>query len=398
MLFKGRLRSQCFTLIELLIVMAIIAVLIAIALPAIQRVRDMANKTRSASNMRQLGIAVNAYEAGYNDHLPAGTSSASYYLSSYYTSGQNVQVYSYNQVPASGPNFGGLFGQLAGYLEADTMISAGAQTKTLNFFYYRDNTTNTYNYSYHYNYYPTMVGFGPRSVTVTSYTGSTAQIPVLQSPGDASFPAAAGTPTLTSYIGNTLVFTNTYSYTPTTMTTGRITDGVASTVFFAEGIANCFNGYSGKYTYPSYSYYNQFTPPAGGKKTSIYRYGTTRTALYPATYTSKYSVTPVGAAYWTSTSTYSSTSYAPPVYYPSQYTYYSYNYSTGTSTMIGPIQTRSSGLKKCQTNSPQALWRNDICQVCMGDGSVRGVKAGISGTTWYAVNTPNNGDVPGPDW
>ena len=34
----------------------------------------------------------------------------------------------------------------------------------------------------------------------------------------------------------------------------------------------------------------------------------------------------------------------------------------------------------------------------MGDGSVRSINSGVSGTTWWAVCTPNGGEVLGPDW
>lgn len=40
----------------------------------------------------------------------------------------------------------------------------------------------------------------------------------------------------------------------------------------------------------------------------------------------------------------------------------------------------------------------DTIIVAMGDGSVRRVKQGISGTTWWAAMTPNTGDVLGSDW
>ena len=36
--------------------------------------------------------------------------------------------------------------------------------------------------------------------------------------------------------------------------------------------------------------------------------------------------------------------------------------------------------------------------VCMGDGSVRSVAAGVSGTTWFAAMTPTGGEVLGSDW
>jgi len=102
-----RSRSAAFTLIELLVVIAIIAVLIGLLLPAVQKVREAANRMKCANNLRQIGLAAHHYH-DVHQHLPPAIG--------YYP-------------PAAGA-FGGYFFHLLPYAEQDNLYRSALGSVT----------------------------------------------------------------------------------------------------------------------------------------------------------------------------------------------------------------------------------------------------------------------------
>jgi prepilin-type N-terminal cleavage/methylation domain-containing protein len=293
-----------FTLVELLVVVAIIAILIALLVPAIQYVRESAARAQCQSNLKQIALATHACHDTHK-RLPAGIG---------FFPGMD-----------NGP-YGTTFFHLLPFVEQTGLYNAANGP----IWWARDP--------------------GPDGQPVNRHA-----LALYVCPSNPSIPPSGqvtdNNGTLwgaSGYGGNAQVFARTDAngilLNPQgEARLGDITDGLSTTIFFAERYARCTND----------------AYPAGG---SFWAYDEMQRPI----------VQPLHASFAISWN----------------------DYCIGPSSLF-MVQPQPF---KGNCNPTLAATPHRVMQAAMGDASVRQFAASISGATWWAACTPRGNDVLGADW
>src|SRR5262245_14279315 len=195
-------RRRGFTLIELLVVIAIIAILIGLLLPAVQKVREAANRIKCDNNLKQVGLAAHQYHSDHQ-HLPP--------VVGYY--------------PPAGGTFGTYFFHLLPYVEQGDLFRSALGVVTFpapagpTAVYYQGNN-NVYSRPVKTFLCPSDPSVGADGVVTIN-----------------AFPFGAS-----SYAPNALVISEKPGPGPQGRTPfAAITDGTSNTILLAEKYARCSN-------------------------------------------------------------------------------------------------------------------------------------------------------------
>jgi hypothetical protein len=141
-----------------------------------------------------------------------------------------------------------------------------------------------------------------------------------------------------------------FPYGGETMSILKITDGSSNTIFFTEGYYRCYGVAASTFTGSSFSYTPQ---PYLRENDWNQEYG--------------------------------------PTFYGSE------NFNSKNNTQTWNTFDVRPNPNKCHPDLPNSPYSGGIL-VGLGDGSVRMVSSGVSGNTWYAAQTTNQGDILGSDW
>jgi prepilin-type N-terminal cleavage/methylation domain-containing protein len=357
-LLRARARRG-FTLIELLVVIAIIAILIGLLLPAVQKIRDAANRIQCTNHVKQLSLGCHNYESAAGTLPPYSIATASQYGSAHYL--------------------------LLPYIEQDNLfrqangISFNVRTSGVKIFACPNDptvrnglfTAQAVNYPFN--------GTAPLRISVNG-----------QPYGAATYA-----------INGQIVAADLQNGHPINgaMTLSTITDGTSNTVLFAERMAFCAGP-----EYPSPTATPRLAAGSvtwsiwtrGGKNTanSNWADGAPAAPLPPNNHTAS----PDGYTWW------DNSMFDAPYRNPANLNAgpgprtdpnFRQNWDGGV-VNPGGVQTgaRPHG---CDYRRLQALHGN-VMIAGLADGSCRTVSSTVSALTWQRAGTPMGGEVLGSDW
>lgn len=331
-----------FTLVELLVVMAIIAILIGLLLPGVQKAREAGARADNANDIKQLVLATHTY-VGARNRFP---------------------VYDYGDYPTTsgeGMYLGNGMFVLLPYIEQDNVVKATYGPIT-----YSSKSTSTYNGV-------TTVNESSSTYTYSGYQGSRAK-GIIKTFVASTDPTLNGVEAPVSYLMNSGIYWD-------NMRMERITDGLSNTLAMTEGYSKCI---SSSYTDYGTQYPTSYAPGSYYKSSSGYTREwnhdrNTYNSTSVTTSKTDNSVTPRLYQY-----DYSSTSKTHPSFSGSGWL------NPATNTYV-PFQVRPAP-DAARSSIPQATTSGGLT-VGYCDGSVRTLSSGISQDTFRAMHSYNGGET-----
>ncbi len=328
-------RRSGFTLVELLVVIAIIAVLIALLLPAVQKVREAAARIKCANNLKQIGLAVHGYDATYGQ-VPSIGDWDIYFLAN---GNWDALTNGGGQTSADGVQ-GSWLVHLLPYLEQNDLFEKFRVGCALDSGADGWNTYDALAIDIVKNYICPSDGTNPTLLMDNS----------------------AGVYASSSYAGNVMVF----NPRSTPQLNAAMPDGTSNTVMVAERLMRCNTVGVETLEYSSSGY--TYTGPAWAWIYPLHGDGSIWS----------------GFGWQTANVSDSATLDV---------------FTDYINTKISPVMTFQVGatFSTCNITVTQSA-HTSVMEALLGDGSVRSVSPHISAATWLHACVPNDGDALGNDW